>query len=200
MDEPRPFLAPFPVVAVASSAGGLHALTALVSSLPVEFPAAVVLVQHLDPRHPSHMAEILARHTALAVRQAVQGDRLRPGTIFVAPPGRHLVVDPGDVLELTDTARVHLVRPSADALFESIAREYGPRAIAVVLTGSGSDGSGGVRAIKAAGGAVIAQDRATSEHYSMPRAAIATGCVDHVLPLDEIVPLLIALVSPGVAP
>ncbi|HEY2159181.1 MAG TPA: chemotaxis protein CheB [Isosphaeraceae bacterium] len=199
MDKTTPHIPPFPVVAVASSAGGLQALKGLVAALPADFPAAVVLVQHLDPRHPSHMAEILARHTTLAVRQAQQGDRLRPGAIFIAPPGRHLLVGGGDLLELTQTARVHLVRPSADALFESIAREYGPRAIAVVLTGSGSDGSGGVRAIKGAGGIVIAQDRATSEHYSMPGAAVATGCVDHVLPLGEIVPRLVALLSPGVA-
>jgi two-component system chemotaxis response regulator CheB len=200
MGETTPHTPTFPVVAVASSTGGLHALMALVSALPADFPAVVVLVQHLDPRHPSHMAEILARYTSLPVTQAAPGGRLRAGSIFPAPPGRHLLVGAGDLLELTDPARVHLGRPAADALFESIAREYGPRAIAVVLTGSGSDGSGGVRAIKGAGGTVIAQDRATSEHYSMPRAAIATGCVDDVLPLGEIAPRLVALAAPGVAP
>jgi two-component system chemotaxis response regulator CheB len=200
MDNPGPRPAALDVVAVAASAGGLAALSALLAALPAGFAAPIVLVQHLDPRHPSRLAEILGRRTALEVRQAEDGDRLRPGVVFVAPPDRHLVAAPGGVLALTSTERVHLVRPSADILFESVAREFGPRAVAVVLTGSGSDGSRGIRAVKAMRGAVIAQDEATSEHFSMPRASIRTGCVDLVLPLGEIAPRLVALVTPEAGP
>jgi two-component system chemotaxis response regulator CheB len=188
------------VVAIASSAGGLDALSRLLGALPADFPAAIVLVQHLDPHHISHLASILARRTPLAVKQAEEGDHLRPGAVFVAPPGTHLLVEPDGRLALTTTPLIHMVRPSADRLFESIAAGYGPRAVAVVLTGAGSDGEGGVRAIKLRGGTVLAQDPATAEHGSMPAAAIRTGCVDAVLPLDRIAPRLVALAHAEAGP
>jgi two-component system, chemotaxis family, protein-glutamate methylesterase/glutaminase len=186
--------AAFDLVAVAASAGGLKALTAVLSPLPVDFPAAIVVVQHLDPRHRSHMAEILDRCTALDVRQMEEGDVLRPGTAFIAPPDNHLLVNPGGVLSLSKTELVHFVRPSADLLFESVAASYGERAIAVVLTGSGRDGSVGVEAVKTTGGTVIAQDEATSEFRDMPSAAVRTGKVDFVLPLNEISAALVSLI------
>ena len=187
----------FDVVALAASAGGLHAFLGLLPGLPADFPAAVVLVQHLDPRHDSLMAEILERATHLAVKQAAAGDRLAPGTIFVAPPGLHLLARPDRSLALAGTDRVHFSRPSADVLFRSIADCYGGRAIGVILTGSGADGAAGIEAIKHGGGRTIAQDRATSEHFSMPAAAIRTGCIDFVLPLGGIAPALRELVTTG---
>jgi two-component system chemotaxis response regulator CheB len=186
--------AAFEVVAVAASAGGLKALTAVLSPLTRDFPAAIVVVQHLDPRHRSLMAEILDRCTALGVRQAEEGDVLRPGTAFIAPPDNHLLVNPDGVLSLSKSELVHFVRPSADRLFESVAAGYRDRAIAVVLTGSGSDGSTGVVAVKTMGGTVIAQDEATSEFLDMPSAAVRTGKVDFVLPLNEISAALVSLV------
>src|SRR5262245_34127043 len=176
----------FEVVAIASSAGGLAALTSLVSGLPDDFPAALLVVQHLDPRHRSLMAEILSRRTALVVRQARDQDSIVAGTVYVAPPDNHLLANADGTLSLTQSELVHFVRPSADLLFESVAAAYRDRAIAVVLTGSGSDGSMGVEAIKKMGGTVIAQDEASSEFFAMPSAAIETGKVDFVLPLDEI--------------
>lgn len=198
MDEPAPPAPGFDLVAVAASAGGLTALKGVLGGLPADFPASVAVVMHLDPRHTSFLAEILARATPLGVKEAADGDRLRPGAVLIAPPDRHLVVGPGGSIELTRTVQVHLVRPSADVLFESVARQYGPRAVAVVLTGSGSDGAAGARAVKAAGGTVIAQDRATSEYFSMPHAAILAGCVDSIVPLGGVAPLLVALAAPGV--
>lgn len=195
MDEHAPPSPPFEVVALVASAGGLAALTAVLSQLPPDFPAAVVVLQHVDPSRPSLLSEILGRRSGLPVREARHGDRLLPGTVLVAPPAYHLVVGPGGGVALTSTEPVHYARPSADSLLESIGRSFGPRAIAVVLTGAGSDGADGVRVVKQAGGTVIAQDRPTSQSFGMPGAAIRTGCVDAVLPVAEIAPALIHLVT-----
>jgi len=183
------------VVALASSAGGIAAIGHILESLPAGFPAAIVIVQHLDPRHRSLMAEILRRRTNLEVVQAAEGDHIRPGSVHIAPPDRHLLVNRDGSLSLTQSELVHFVRPSADLLFESVAASYGERVIAVVLTGTGSDGSLGVGAIKKMGGTVIAQDEASSEFFSMPSAAIRTGMVDFVLPLDQVAAALLTLLG-----
>jgi two-component system, chemotaxis family, protein-glutamate methylesterase/glutaminase len=178
------------VVALAASAGGLNALTHVLAALPADFPAALVVVQHLDRRRQSLMAEILGRRTALSVKEAAEGDALRAGCAFMAPPDRHLLVNPDHTLSLTQTELVHFVRPSADLLFESVAATFRERAIAVVLSGTGQDGSMGVRAIKKMGGVVIVQDAKDADFGGMPAAAQATGLVDFVLTLDEIAPAL----------
>jgi two-component system chemotaxis response regulator CheB len=182
----------FRVVVVAASAGGLTALSTVLGRLPASFPLPLAVVQHIDPNHVSRLAEILGRRTALRMRQADDGDLLVPGTAFIAPPGHHLVIAGGGMLHLTDTAPVHFSRPSADRLFESAARAFGP-AIGVILTGTGIDGATGSAAIKAGGGIVIVQDEATSAFFGMPQAAIDAGGVDYVLPLDEIAATVIRL-------
>jgi two-component system chemotaxis response regulator CheB len=197
--EPRgkaqPFAdAAFDVVALASSAGGIAALSEILGSLPGDFSAALVVVQHLDPRHRSLMADILRRRTALDVLQAADGNRIRPGTVYIAPPDQHLLVNADGTLSLSHSELVHFVRPSADLLFESVAASYRQRAIAVVLTGTGSDGSMGIGAIKKMGGTVIAQNQASAEFSGMPGAAIRSGNADFVLPLDEIASALVTLV------
>ena len=185
----------FDLVAVAASAGGLDALSTVLGALAPGFEAAVVVVQHLDPRHRTLLDTVLGRRTRLPVSLAEDGDCLRPGTVLVAPPDRHLLVNPGGTVGLSRSELVHFVRPSADLLFDSAAGSYGDRVIAVVLTGTGSDGSMGVRAVHQSGGTVLAQDAATSMFFGMPGAAIETGMVDFVLGLDEIGPALIALVG-----
>ena len=182
-------------MAVAASAGGLSALTAFLSALPTDFPVPVVVVQHLHREAPSALAVILNRRCAIAVHEAVDGDRLVAATVFVAAPDRHLVVNPDATLSLTTSELVHFVRPSADVLFESAATSYGDRLLAVVLTGAGTDGAAGVRAVKSEGGYVLAQDEATSESFGMPAAAIETHLVDKVLPLDEIGPAVVEWIS-----
>jgi two-component system, chemotaxis family, protein-glutamate methylesterase/glutaminase len=189
--------AAFDVVALAASAGGLKALSHVLSALPPDFPAAVVVVQHLDPRHRSLMADILSRRTPLKVKQAEEGDVLNPATIYIAPPNRHLLVNPDGTLSLSQSELVHFVRPSADLLFESVAASYKDRTIAVVLTGTGSDGAMGVQGIKKMGGTVIVQDEKTSEFFGMPAAAIQTGNADFILLLDEIASALVTLVMKG---
>ena len=187
--------AAFDVAALAASAGGLTALSRVLSALPSDFPAAVVVVQHLDPRHRSLMADILSRRTSLRVKQAEEGDLLTPATVYIAPPNRHLLVNPDGTLSLSQSELVHFVRPSADLLFESVAASHKDRAIAVVLTGTGSDGAMGVQAIKKMGGTVIVQDEKTSQFFGMPAAAIQTGNTDFILPLDEIASALVTLVK-----
>jgi two-component system chemotaxis response regulator CheB len=195
----HPGRAAFDIVAVAASAGGLSALSRLLAGLPGDFPAAIVVVQHLDPRHRSLMASILSRRTPLHVKQAEEGEHVIAATVYIAPPNRHLLVNPDGTLSLSQSELVHFVRPSADLLFESVAASYRERAIAVVLTGTGSDGAMGVQAIKKMGGTVIAQDEASAEFFGMPSAAIHSGSVDFVLPLDEIAAALITLVVKGEA-
>jgi two-component system chemotaxis response regulator CheB len=185
----------FPVIAMAASVGDLKALSIILGGLPADFPAAIAIVMHLSPEHKSILAEILNGRTHLAVKQAYTGDVLRPGSVFVAPPNHHLMVTKGGRLELSSSAaeKVHYARPSAEPLFASVAEIYQKHAIAVVLTGGDGDGSFGVQIIKERGGTVIAQDRPTSQDFSMPETSIKTGDVDFILPLNEIAPKLIEL-------
>ena len=184
----------FDVVALAASAGGLAAIGEILGELPDDFPVAVVVLQHLDPRHRSLMAEILGRRTALKVKQAEQGEILQPSMVYIAPPNQHLLIDAQGSVSLTQTELVHFVRPSADLLFESLAASFRERVIVVVLTGTGSDGSMGVRAVKKMGGTVIAQDQG-AQFFGMPSAAIDTGDVDFVLSRAEISQALRSLVN-----
>jgi two-component system chemotaxis response regulator CheB len=196
----RQLQAAYDVIAIGASAGGVSALIRVLGGLPASLPAAVVIVLHLDPRTRSRLVEVLGRRTALAVCEAAANGLVRPGAAFVAPPNHHLLVEPGGRLALSDSRAVHSVRPSADVLFVSVASSYGPRAIAVILTGSGCDGAAGIVEVKRRGGVTIAQDATTSEFFGMPGAAIATGAVDLVLPLGEIPAALAALVAEGRAP
>jgi two-component system, chemotaxis family, protein-glutamate methylesterase/glutaminase len=170
----------------------LSALTELLARLPASFPLPLMVVQHLDPHHPSALAGILSRRTALFVKNAVHDDLVTAGVVYVAQPGFHLEIGAGYRVQLTNTERVHFSRPSADRLFQSGAAACSPM-IGVVLTGAGSDGASGAVAIKAAGGVVIAQDKATSAFFGMPGAAIEAGAVDFILPLESIAPALMRL-------
>src|ERR1035438_2298058 len=184
------------VIAMAASAGGLKALSVILGGLPADFPAAITIVMHVSLDHKSLLADILTSRSHLEVREAHTGDVLCHASVFVAPPNHHLSVTPGGCLQLSSSSaeKVHYARPSAEPLFASVAKVYKKNAIAVVLTGGDGDGSFGVQIIKEQGGTVIAQDRPTSENFSMPETSIKTGDVDYILPLDKIAPMLIALV------
>jgi two-component system chemotaxis response regulator CheB len=186
----------FDVVVIGASAGGIEALHAVAAVLPADFPAPVLIVQHMDPRHKSLLAGLLGRRCRLRVKQAANEEEIRVGTMYIAQPDMHLIVRAGRLV-LTDTKQVHFSRPSIDLLFQSAADAYGDRAIAVILSGSGVDGADGIRAIKAKGGTTIVQDPATAAHAGMPQAARATNCVDFTLQLEEIGPALASLVAPG---
>lgn len=183
----------FEIVVVAASAGGVQALSVLLSNLPSTFALPVVVVQHVDPRHRSMLVDILERRCRLPVEQVVEGTVLSPGRVYIAPPGSHVIVNADRTLSLSLAEPVHFVRPSADLLFASAARTMRHGVIAVVLTGSGEDGADGVRAVRRFGGTVLAQNEASSDFFGMPGAAIGTGVVDRVLPLDEISATLVEL-------
>ena len=189
----------FPVIAMAASVGGLKALSVILGGLPADFPAAIAIVMHLSPHHDSILAEILDSRSLLEVKEAKSGDFLCHSCVFVAPPNQHLSVAGDGCLKLSSSVaeKVHHARPSAEPLFFSVAKVYQKNAIAVVLTGGDGDGSFGVQIIKDHGGMVIAQDRPTSQDFSMPQSSIQTGDVDFILPLDEIAPKLMELVKVG---
>jgi two-component system chemotaxis response regulator CheB len=182
-----------PVIGIAASAGGLAALSTVIGALKPNLNAAILILQHLSASHPSHLAGILARRTRLEVKEAASHDRLRQGVILTAPPGLHLLINPDGIVSFSHRPPVNHVRPAADRLFESIAESFGPRSIAVVLTGTGRDGAKGAQVVKKAGGIVVVQDQATSEFFGMPGAAIQAGLVDQILPLEDIAPALEAL-------
>jgi two-component system chemotaxis response regulator CheB len=173
-------------VAIGTSAGGLRALQTVLCDLPGDFPAPIAVVQHLDPRAPSLMASILARRTALTVREARPGLLARPGHVYIARPDYHLLIKADGYLALSHTKCVKFVRPSVDLLFDSLACAYRERAVAVILTGSGTDGASGVAAIKRMGGIVIVQSEETAEFTGMPAAALRAASVDMVLPLNDV--------------
>ena len=180
------------IVVIAASAGGVMALPELLSGLPATFQVPVLIVQHRS-NVPSVFESILRHATPLSVVETMDGNTLIAGTVFVAPADNHLLLDTTGVLRLSGSAKVHHVRPAADPLFVSVADYYRERTIGVVLTGYGVDGSLGVKAISKMGGYVIAQEPSTAEASGMPNAAIETGCVNAILPLNEIGPALLDL-------
>jgi two-component system chemotaxis response regulator CheB len=193
--EPRVLGGRYDIVAIASSAGGIKALIRLLGALPVGLPVPVLLVQHLDPQHRTVIADVLGRYVRLPVRLVREGELTVPGTVYIAPPNRHLLIGAGGRLTLSNTEPVHFLRPSADQFFESVAEAYGPRAVVCVLTGTGSDGAKGVRAVGSHGGVVMVQHPDDAEFRGMPEAAVETGAADFVIPLDEMAGLIQRLVG-----
>jgi two-component system, chemotaxis family, protein-glutamate methylesterase/glutaminase len=177
------------VVAIGSSADGVQNLGAILSALPNNFPGAVLIVQHRGATAPSILARLLARRTTLSVKDATDGEPMRPGTVYIAPVGRHLIVRDGHA-GLTDTAPVNYSRPSVDVLFEAVAKVYGARAIGVVLSGASTDGARGLQAIRRAGGRTIVQSPVEAAYSRMPSAAIAGDGIEFVLGVNQIGPLL----------
>lgn len=182
---------------VASSAGGIQGLGELLGGLEAALPVPVLVAQHLARARETRIVNILGRSTTLTIKLAEDGEHPRPGTVYIAPPDRHLCVREGGILSLTREERVNFARPAADPLFESAAQEYGPGIIGCVLTGSDSDGARGVEVVKDHGGTVIVQDPGTAEFKGMPKAAVGTGRVDFVVPLEAIGPTITRLVRDG---
>src|SRR4051812_47225321 len=180
------------LVVVGSSAGGIEALSRLVAGLPADFPAPIVVAQHLDPTRYSHLGEILGRRSVLPVKVVDGYEPLEPGIVYVVPANVSVQVSDHHV-EVSDDERQGS-KPSVDLLFSSAARSFGENLIAVILTGLGSDGTAGARLVKAAGGAVVIQDPQTARFPSMP-ASLAPSTVDVVTTLDALGPLLTQLVS-----
>jgi two-component system chemotaxis response regulator CheB len=176
----------FPLIVMAASTGGPATLLRILPDFPREFPAAILLVQHMPAAFTAQYGEQLAECSQMRVKEAENNEPIEPGTLYVCPGSHHLRVAPSGRLLLDDGPRVAGYRPCADVTMESVARYAGPLSVAVVLTGMGGDAAHGAQAIKAAGGYVIAQDEASSVIFGMPAEAIKAGAVHKVLPADDI--------------
>ncbi len=177
----------FPVVVLAASTGGPATVMRLAPGFTKDFPAAVILVQHMPAAFTSQYAAQLEEFTEIRVKEAEANDSLQPGVLYICPGGQHLRVSPTGRIQLDNvTGRLNGYLPNIDLTLESVAAFAGPMGIAAILTGMGNDGAAGSKAIKAAGGIVLAQDEATSVIFGMPSEAIKTGAVEQVLPIDDI--------------
>jgi len=196
----RPAAAVVEVVAVAASTGGPNALADVFAGLPADLPVPVVVVQHMPPTFTRLLAQRLSAHSAIQVEEAPPGGVLRPGHAWLAPGDFHLAVgrEGGQVrTRLSQDPAENSCRPAADVLFRSVARVFGPGALAVVLTGMGQDGLRGCEAIRAAGGQVLVQDEATSVVWGMPGYVARAGLADRVLPLGLVGPEVVRRVRAG---
>ena len=182
------------IIVVGASAGGIEALRTIAGGLPQDLTASVFVVLHASPDSPGVLAEILARAGALPASNAVDGERIQPGRIYVAPPDRHLIIEPNRV-RLTRGPKENRFRPAVDPLFRSAAQVYGPRVIGVILTGNLDDGTAGLWAVKRLGGTAIVQDPEEALAPSMPRSALRQVKVDYCLPVAEIAPVLARLTT-----
>ncbi len=181
----------FPVVVLAASTGGPATVMRMAPGFTKDFPAAVFLVQHMPAAFTTQYALQLAEFTGVRVKEAEASEPVQPGTLYICPGGQHLRVTPTGRIQLdSTTGRIEGYLPNIDVTMESIAAYAGAMSIAVVLTGMGSDGTRGARAIKSAGGLVLAQDEATAVIFGMPAEAIKAGVVDQVLGIDDIYPAI----------
>ena len=183
------------LVAVGTSLGGLNALIELLRRLPPSLPVPIVVVQHRSANADRGLVTLLQDHSALAIEEAEDKQLMNAGTVYLAPPDYHLLVEERGLLALSTDAPVRSARPSIDVLFETAADAYGPGVVGVLLTGASADGAEGLAAIKARGGRAIVQDPATAECATMPAAGISATAVDYVLPLEAIGGHLISLVE-----
>ena len=182
-DNDRP--APFPIVGIGASAGGLEAFSELLRHLPLRTGMAFVLIQHLDPKHSSELREILARTTKIPVAEVTDGTVVRPDHIYVIPPNTVMAIKDG-ILRLSARVLSRGMHLPIDHFLRSLAEDSADRAICVILSGTASDGAEGIRAIKASGGITFAQDEQSAKYDGMPQSAVNTGCVDFVLPPSAI--------------
>lgn len=178
------------------SAGGLAALAELFAHLPASFPLPLITVQHVHATQKGSWLGHFNARCPLAVQEAGDKERIRPGHIYLAPPGYHLLVERDETLALAVDAKVNYARPSIDVLFESAAYVWSLDLIGIILTGANHDGAHGLRVIQEYGGLTIAQDPASAEYPVMPQAAIAAGGVDRILPLNKIGGFLSSLSAP----
>lgn len=183
------------VVAIAASTGGPAALAEIFSSLPEDLAATIVVAQHIAEGFTPTLVEWLASVTSFEVRAGEAGCPLRSGLAVVAPSSRHMRVDSNGKIQVLDLPPVHGCKPSGDVLLSSVAETYGDRAIGVVLTGMGCDGTEGLKAIRGRGGATIGQDESSSAIFGMPKSAIDAGVVDRILPLEKIVGEIVQLTA-----
>ncbi len=175
----------YQAVVIGVSAGGMNALNIILPELPVDYPLPVIIVQHIREDMLSNLAEFMDNRLSIAVTEVIDKTPIKNSTVYIAPPGYHLLVEDEHIFSLSEDPRVNYSRPSIDVLFESAADVYVDRLVGVILTGANSDGALGLKKIKAKGGLTIVQDPDSAEAPEMPRAAIDLVKVDQILPLQE---------------
>jgi two-component system, chemotaxis family, protein-glutamate methylesterase/glutaminase len=185
----------YQLIVIGGSAGAMTALLELLPMLPAGFSLPIVIVVHLHPRQDSAHVERLGSQCALPVKEADEKEPIQPGTIYLAPPNYHLLIEQDHTFSLSIDERVNYSRPAIDVLFESAAQAYGSHLVGVVLTGANNDGAEGLRHIKERGGLAIVQDPRTAESTYMPQAALEVTPVDHMLSVPEIGQLFVKLVQ-----
>ncbi|MGE0083729.1 MAG: chemotaxis protein CheB [Desulfococcaceae bacterium] len=183
----------YDAIVIGVSAGGMEALPIVMEPLPEDFPVPILIVQHISPHSDGYMSRYLDSVCHVQVREAGEKDELRPGTVYLAPANYHLLVEDDLTLSLSVEERVNFARPSVDVLFETAAEAFGSRLVGIILTGANRDGSRGLKKIRQNGGLTIAQSPETAFAEDMPRAAIAAGAADYIMPLDQIGPFLCRL-------
>lgn len=188
---------PLRIVGIASSTGGPAAVQSILAKLPGDFPAPILVVQHITTGFIDGVASWLDAATPLRVKVAQNGDSLEPHVVYLAPDSHHLGVASRSRIMVTDAAPINGFRPSGTYLFASMAHVFGAEALGVILTGMGDDGAEGLRALHRAGGTVLAQNEATSVVFGMPKAAIESGVAHRVLPLDDIPRSMVSAVKTG---
>jgi two-component system, chemotaxis family, CheB/CheR fusion protein len=186
----------FPIVGMGASAGGLEAFEGFLGHMPAEDGMAFILVPHLDPSHPSMMTELLKRHTGMEVVEVKDGIKITPNRVYIISPNKDTVLRER-IPRLTEPREPRGMRMPIDSFFRSLAEDQGERAICIILSGTGSDGTIGLRAIHGTGGMTMVQDPSTAKYEGMPMNAVATGVVDYVLPVEKMPDQLISFVHHG---
>ncbi len=181
------------IVAIAVSTGGPQALEIVLSQLPADFPCCIVVVQHIPEHFSRELANWLDEKSMIKVREASQGDRIEPGKVFIAPGGKHMEIGRDGVVQLSSEPSDLINIPSANVMMKSVAKAYGRGVLGIIMTGMGYDGVEGMNVIKNNGGRTIAQDKNTSMVFGMNNAAIESGCIDRIVPLDHIADSIINL-------
>jgi two-component system chemotaxis response regulator CheB len=183
----------YEAIVMGVSSGGMNAMKVMFSLLPKNFSTPIIIVQHLGARSDSQLIQLLNNQSNVSIKEADEKEKIENRKVYIAPPNYHLMIESDKTFSLTIDERVNYARPSIDVLFESAADAYKDKLIGVILTGSSSDGSLGLKKIKEYGGLTIAQDPKTAESGYMPASAIAMVPMDHILSLEEIIKLLIKI-------
>ena len=183
----------YEAIVIGVSSGGMNAMKIMFSLLPKNFSTPIIIVQHIGARSDGHFIKLLNKQSNVSIKEADEKEKIENGTVYIAPPNYHLMIERDKSFSLTIEERVNYARPAIDVLFESAADAYKDKLIGVILTGSSSDGSLGLKKIKEYGGLTIAQDPKTAESGYMPASAIAVVRMDFILSLEEIIKLLIKI-------
>ncbi|MBF0445487.1 MAG: chemotaxis protein CheB [Magnetococcales bacterium] len=180
----------FEIIVIGASQGGFVALKAVLGPLPADFPIPILVVRHQVSGTDNYIIEALSKDCPLKIKFAENNDRIKPSTVYIAPPDRHLLVGNKDYVEISSDKPVNFSRPSIDSLFKSAAKCYGPSVLAVIMTGANNDGTAGVIEIKKRGGTVIVQDPDSAESDTMPKSALAAIEADYLVWGNQIGPKL----------